>query len=180
MILERIESPADVKRLSRPELDRLAAEIRQTLIRVCAANGGHLAPNLGVVELTIARPLVNSGLERSAPRYDAIEPTFGAIDISLSLRITRKLVFSRPALLIASYARPPVSAPSPITATTVSSLPARSRAVAMPSAAEMDVDAWPAPNASNSDSVRIANPLMPPPWRKVANRLARPVRSLCT
>ncbi|MDP9104708.1 MAG: 1-deoxy-D-xylulose-5-phosphate synthase [Candidatus Eremiobacteraeota bacterium] len=54
MILERIESPADVKRLSRPELDRLAAEIRQTLIRVCAANGGHLAPNLGVVELTIA------------------------------------------------------------------------------------------------------------------------------
>jgi len=54
MILERIASPADVKRLSRPELDRLAAEIRQTLIRVCAANGGHLAPNLGVVELTIA------------------------------------------------------------------------------------------------------------------------------
>ncbi len=54
MILERIASPADVKRLNRPELDELAAEIRQTLIRVCAANGGHLAPNLGVVELTIA------------------------------------------------------------------------------------------------------------------------------
>jgi len=54
MILDRIASPADVKRLSRPELDQLAAEVRQTLIRVCAANGGHLAPNLGVVELTIA------------------------------------------------------------------------------------------------------------------------------
>jgi len=54
MILERIASPADVKRLSRSDLDGLAAEIRQTLIRVCAANGGHLAPNLGVVELTIA------------------------------------------------------------------------------------------------------------------------------
>ncbi|GAC1660057.1 MAG: hypothetical protein NVS4B13_07240 [Candidatus Elarobacter sp.] len=54
MILERIESPADVKRLGRPQLDQLATEIRQTLIRVCAANGGHLAPNLGVVELTIA------------------------------------------------------------------------------------------------------------------------------
>ncbi len=54
MILERITSPADVKRLSRPELDQLAREIRETLIRVCAANGGHLAPNLGVVELTIA------------------------------------------------------------------------------------------------------------------------------
>jgi 1-deoxy-D-xylulose-5-phosphate synthase len=54
MILERISTPADVKRLTRPELDRLAAEIRELLVRVCAANGGHLAPNLGVVELTIA------------------------------------------------------------------------------------------------------------------------------
>jgi 1-deoxy-D-xylulose-5-phosphate synthase len=54
MILERIATPADVKRLSRPELDQLAREVRETLIRVCAANGGHLAPNLGVVELTIA------------------------------------------------------------------------------------------------------------------------------
>ncbi len=54
MILERIMSPADVKRLTRPELDQLAREVRETLIRVCAANGGHLAPNLGVVELTIA------------------------------------------------------------------------------------------------------------------------------
>ena len=54
MILERIASPADVKRLARPELDELTREIRETLIRVCAANGGHLAPNLGVVELTTA------------------------------------------------------------------------------------------------------------------------------
>ncbi|MEA2690171.1 MAG: 1-deoxy-D-xylulose-5-phosphate synthase [Candidatus Eremiobacteraeota bacterium] len=54
MILDRIASPADVKRLTRPELDQLAVEVRETLIRVCAANGGHLAPNLGVVELTIA------------------------------------------------------------------------------------------------------------------------------
>jgi 1-deoxy-D-xylulose-5-phosphate synthase len=54
MILERIASPADVKRLSRSELDQLAREVRETLIRVCAVNGGHLAPNLGVVELTIA------------------------------------------------------------------------------------------------------------------------------
>ena len=54
MLLDRIASPADVKRLSRPELDQLAREIRETLIRVCAVNGGHLAPNLGVVELTIA------------------------------------------------------------------------------------------------------------------------------
>lgn len=54
MILQRINSPADVRRLSRPEIDALAAEIRELLISTCAQNGGHLAPNLGVVELTLA------------------------------------------------------------------------------------------------------------------------------
>jgi len=45
---------------------------------------------------------VDHGLLRNTERYDAIEPTFGAIDISLSLRITMKFVFIGPALLIAS------------------------------------------------------------------------------
>src|SRR5579863_1469790 len=54
MLLERIESPADVKKLSREEIDIAASEIRDLLVRTCAANGGHLAPNLGVVELTLA------------------------------------------------------------------------------------------------------------------------------
>jgi 1-deoxy-D-xylulose-5-phosphate synthase len=54
MIIERIDSPADVKRLRRNEIDILASEIRDLLVRTCAANGGHLAPNLGVVELTLA------------------------------------------------------------------------------------------------------------------------------
>jgi 1-deoxy-D-xylulose-5-phosphate synthase len=54
MIVERIDSPADVKRLSRVEIDQLASEIRDLLVRTCAVNGGHLAPNLGVVELTLA------------------------------------------------------------------------------------------------------------------------------
>ena len=54
MVIERIESPADVKALPRPEIDVLAREIREVLIRTCASNGGHLAPNLGVVELTLA------------------------------------------------------------------------------------------------------------------------------
>src|SRR5665213_780655 len=54
MILERVASPADLKRLSRSELDGLAREIRDLLVVTCARNGGHLAPNLGVVELTIA------------------------------------------------------------------------------------------------------------------------------
>ena len=54
MILERIDSPSDVKRLSRDELRTLAAELRERIVDVCAHNGGHLAPNLGVVELTLA------------------------------------------------------------------------------------------------------------------------------
>ena len=53
-ILDTINSPADVKRLSLPELEQLAAEIREELITVLSRTGGHLGPNLGVVELTIA------------------------------------------------------------------------------------------------------------------------------
>ncbi len=70
---------------------------------------------------------------------------------------------SCPALLIASYARPPVSAPSPSTATIVSSRPARSRATAMPSAEATLVEAWPAPKTSYGDSMRIEKPETPPP-----------------
>jgi 1-deoxy-D-xylulose-5-phosphate synthase len=53
-LLSRIDSPADVKKLSPLELEQLAAEIREELITVLSKNGGHLGPNLGVVELTIA------------------------------------------------------------------------------------------------------------------------------
>lgn len=53
-ILDTINSPADVKRLSIPELKQLAEEIRQFLISVISRTGGHLAPNLGVVELSLA------------------------------------------------------------------------------------------------------------------------------
>jgi len=54
MIIERIDSPADVKQLQREEIDVLGSEIRELLVTTCAVNGGHLAPNLGVVELTLA------------------------------------------------------------------------------------------------------------------------------
>ncbi len=54
MILERIDTPADVQALTREEIDVLGAEIRDVLVTTCAQNGGHLAPNLGVVELTLA------------------------------------------------------------------------------------------------------------------------------
>jgi 1-deoxy-D-xylulose-5-phosphate synthase len=53
-ILDGINSPRDVKRLSLTQMDQLAAEIREELISVLSKTGGHLGPNLGVVELTIA------------------------------------------------------------------------------------------------------------------------------
>ena len=53
-ILKKIKSPADVKGLSMVELERLAEEIRERLILGVAKTGGHIGPNLGVVELTIA------------------------------------------------------------------------------------------------------------------------------
>jgi 1-deoxy-D-xylulose-5-phosphate synthase len=53
-LLANIRSPRDVKDLSAEELPQLAAEIRDTLIKIVSRNGGHLGPNLGVVELTIA------------------------------------------------------------------------------------------------------------------------------
>jgi 1-deoxy-D-xylulose-5-phosphate synthase len=53
-ILSSVNSPDDLKALSLEDLVTLAEELRDTIIKVCAANGGHLAPSLGVVELTIA------------------------------------------------------------------------------------------------------------------------------
>ncbi|MSU66287.1 MAG: 1-deoxy-D-xylulose-5-phosphate synthase [Opitutus sp.] len=53
-ILETIRGPQDVKALAPGQLPQLAEEIRQELIAVTAKNGGHIGPNLGVVELTLA------------------------------------------------------------------------------------------------------------------------------
>ena len=53
-ILNTIDSPADLKRLDEAQLPQLAQEIRDELINVLSQTGGHLGPNLGVVELTIA------------------------------------------------------------------------------------------------------------------------------
>ncbi|HTO04991.1 MAG TPA: 1-deoxy-D-xylulose-5-phosphate synthase [Opitutus sp.] len=52
--LPTIKSPADVKALNAVELPELAQEIREELIAVTSRNGGHIGPNLGVVELTLA------------------------------------------------------------------------------------------------------------------------------
>ncbi|MGW6426020.1 1-deoxy-D-xylulose-5-phosphate synthase [Nocardia sp. NPDC055053] len=53
-VLSRVDSPEDLRRLSVPQLRELAEEIREFLVQKVAATGGHLGPNLGVVELTIA------------------------------------------------------------------------------------------------------------------------------
>ncbi|MEV6125873.1 1-deoxy-D-xylulose-5-phosphate synthase [Streptomyces violaceusniger] len=54
MLLTRITGPRDLDRLTPEELDQLAAEIRSFLVDAVSKTGGHLGPNLGVVELTIA------------------------------------------------------------------------------------------------------------------------------
>lgn len=54
MLLDQINQPSDIKRLTTGELEILASEIRQFLIEKLSVTGGHLAPNLGVVELTLA------------------------------------------------------------------------------------------------------------------------------
>ena len=53
-LLESIQSPADLKRLNSEQMSELAGEVREFLIRTLSKTGGHLGPNLGVVELTLA------------------------------------------------------------------------------------------------------------------------------
>lgn len=53
-VLETIQSPADLKRLNDAQMEQLAGEIREFLVLTLAKTGGHLGPNLGVVELTMA------------------------------------------------------------------------------------------------------------------------------
>src|ERR1700726_5007141 len=53
-LLDGIRSPADIKALREEDLPQLAQEVRDELIKVLSQTGGHLGPNLGVVELTIA------------------------------------------------------------------------------------------------------------------------------
>ncbi|MGQ9647348.1 MAG: 1-deoxy-D-xylulose-5-phosphate synthase [Thermodesulfobacteriota bacterium] len=53
-VLDRIEHPFDIKKLDMEELETLCSELRQEIIATVSKNGGHLASNLGVVELTVA------------------------------------------------------------------------------------------------------------------------------
>ena len=53
-LLDRVDTPSDLKSLSYEELEQVAQEARDTIISVITERGGHLASNLGVVELTLA------------------------------------------------------------------------------------------------------------------------------
>lgn len=53
-LLDTVNSPRDLRQLSLPQMEQLAKELRKTIITTVAQTGGHLAPSLGVVELTIA------------------------------------------------------------------------------------------------------------------------------
>ncbi len=57
-MLSRVDTPEDLRPLTAPQLRELADEIREFLVQKVAATGGHLGPNLGVVELTIALPRI--------------------------------------------------------------------------------------------------------------------------
>ena len=54
MYLEQINGPEDVKKLSGEQLTKLAAEMRQVLLKRASIHGGHFGPNFGMVEATIA------------------------------------------------------------------------------------------------------------------------------
>src|SRR5512138_3361188 len=62
-LLDKIDSPADLKRLDVAALPQLCAEIRDEIIEVCARNGGHLGSSLGAVELIVAMHYVFSSPE---------------------------------------------------------------------------------------------------------------------
>ena len=116
-------------------------------------------------------------------KYADIPPTFSAIDILLSFKITIRFFFSLRNLAIlfnASYAIPPDKAPSPITATIVSSVWLISLAVTIPSAADKDMELCPLWNASQLLSFLFGNPLIPWNCRRFWNSSFLPVKILCT
>lgn len=72
MFLETIMTPSDLKKLTFDQMERLAQEIRSYLLEVVSRTGGHLAPNLGVVELSIALHYVfNSPQDKIIWEYGA-------------------------------------------------------------------------------------------------------------
>ena len=53
-VLDKVQLPKDIKKMNNSELDELCADIRELLVETVSETGGHLASNLGVVELSVA------------------------------------------------------------------------------------------------------------------------------
>lgn len=99
--------------------------------------------------------------------------------MSLSLRMMSRLLGVSLTLLSPSKARPPLMAPSPMTATTCLSVSPRCMAATlMPSAAEIELEAWPHAKVSYSLSAGEGKGRTPPQQRLVWNVSRRPVRIL--
>ena len=64
-LLASIHGPQDLKRLPRPELTALAAELRERLIECCSITGGHIGASLGVVEDRKSTRLNSSHIQKS-------------------------------------------------------------------------------------------------------------------
>ena len=105
-------------------------------------------------------------------------PTFSEMLISLSFRMMSILRFMSPMVFRAARAMPPVSEPSPMTATTLWSCPCASLASAMPSALARLVLACPTVIASCGDSLTLVKPDSPPSFLMVGIWPRRPVRIL--
>ena len=127
-----------------------------------------------------SRAWYSFGLRRMRLKSRDSAPTFGAIDMPLSLTTITIGMSMPPALRSASKETPPVSAPSPITATTLPSSPMPRRIASLrPTAYETEVEAWPAPMMSCSDSWIAQKGARPSYLRIVSSRSRRPVSTLC-
>ena len=165
-LLDRIQSPADVRALSRPELKQLATEVRDYLLRNVARTGGHLSSNLGTVELTIALHHV----------FDTPDDRL-VWDVGHQTYPHKILTGRRDRIHTVKQADG--IAPSPMMATQWRLSPLSCAPSAMPSAAEIEVEECAVPKVSYSLSSRLGKPDRPPAWRSVGKRSLRPVRILC-
>ena len=112
-------------------------------------------------------------------RYSRNDPTFGSMLMLLSFKITSKSASATPAWFMASKAIPAVMEPSPIIATAfLSNSPLCLAAIAIPNAADMEVEECPTPNASYSLSLLFGKPLSPPYFLLVGKLSLLPVSIL--
>ena len=134
--------------------------------------------NSPVTFQTSLRNLLNALVAVNSAKYFFKAPTFGSIDMSLSFKITSKLVSETPAWFKPSNAIPPVIAPSPITAMCWRSSFLYLLATAIPTKAEIDVEECPTPKVSYSLSLRFGNPLKPLYFRFEGKSCLLPVNIL--